>query len=329
MEEDTKSKALPFCLSVNINWEARLTRLFFFRFRVSVPMNISFVIQRYGEWTMLMLGESVLSLLIVEVTEGSSYYKTFFSGIISITLLGKKRIPGVSRSYVSRFLTSLMFLLEYLHFRSQPHSPDDHAMRRKKEAGILFVFLMQVYSAALIVLGTAYKMLLYEYVYEAGDSGKRMLFPVLSRLLAGSSGADDRFTPEDRRQKVAHFFCASMAIIWFCSDVMTLAHRGLKDNLGRCRISESGALKYASVTFFVVRVGLIVFIATLSQYVTQPDVLALIGLLGILCQVALRFVGSFVFEEDFTHEGDFDELWPNVTQPQAIEEKAIEEEPEK
>jgi hypothetical protein len=182
-------------------------------------MNISFVIHRYGEWTMLMLGESVLSLLIVDVTEGSSYYKTFFSGIISITLLGKKAIPVVSWSYVSRFLTHLIFLLEFLHFRSQPHSPDDHAMRRKKEAGILFTILMQIYSTALIVLGTAYKMLLYEYVYEAGDSGKRMLFPVFSRLLAGSSGDDDRFTTEDRRQKVAHFFCASMAIMYVHHDI--------------------------------------------------------------------------------------------------------------
>jgi hypothetical protein len=330
--KDTKSKALPFCFSVDVNWEASLTGLFFFLFRVSVPMNISFVIHRYGEWTMLMLGESVLSLLIVDVTEGSSYYNTFFSGIISITLLGKNGIAGVSWSSVSRFLTYLIFLLEYLHFRSQPHNPDDHAMRRKKEAGILFVFLMQIYSAALIVLGTAYKMLLYEYVYETEDSGKRMLFPVFSRLLAGSSGADGRFTLEDRRQKIAHLFCASMAIIWFCSDVMTLAHRGLKDNLGRCRIGTSGALRYASVTFFLVRVGLIVFIATLSQYVTEPDVLAVLGLLGILCQVALRFVGSFIFEEQFTHDdgsNEFDDVWPNITKPQAIEKSEIEEEPEK
>jgi hypothetical protein len=108
---------------------------------------------------------------------------------------------------------------------------------------------------------------------------------------------------------------------------MILAHKGMKDNLGRCRMSQSGALKYASVTFFLVRVGLIVFIATLSQYVTEPDVLAFIGLLGIVFQVALRFVGSFFFEEHFSHDNDsneFDEVWPNVTKPQAME-----EEPEK
>jgi hypothetical protein len=60
-------------------------------------MNITFATHRWGEWTMLMLGESVLSMLIVDITESAEYYKTFFSGILSITLL------------------------EFLHFRSQPH----------------------------------------------------------------------------------------------------------------------------------------------------------------------------------------------------------------
>lgn len=60
-------------------------------------MNIDYAIHRYGEWIMLMLGESVLSLLIVGVKERDDFYKTFYCGIISIALL------------------------ENLHFRSQPH----------------------------------------------------------------------------------------------------------------------------------------------------------------------------------------------------------------
>lgn len=83
---------------------------------------------------MVMLGESVLSLLIVGDPESSAYYKTFFCGILSITLL------------------------EYLYFRSQPHRPDDHAMRRSKEAGILFNYLMFIYCGALLILGTTYKV---------------------------------------------------------------------------------------------------------------------------------------------------------------------------
>ena len=302
-------------------------------------MNINFCIHRYGEWTMLMLGESVLSLLIVDVVEGAEYYKTLISGVISITLL------------------------EYLHFRSQPHNPDDHAMRRKKEAGIAFSYTMWIYSAALIVLGTSYKMLLYEYVYEekankaykesssggddyGSDSGYgggdddshrrgRMLFGDLGRALAGADDAVVGYDP-DRRQAIAHFFCGSMAIVWFCSDLMITIHRGLKDNLGRCRFEQEGSTKKVlGLCLVLIRVGLIAFIATLSQYVTEPDFLAFIGLMGILTQVALRYIGSIIFDE---HDDDDDLIlpqelmghfeksdasfqpkkWPNVTEGQAV-----------
>jgi hypothetical protein len=259
-------------------------------------MNISFCIHRFGEWTMLMLGESVLSLLIVEVTETSSYYKTFFSGIISITML------------------------EFLHFRSQPHDPDDHAMRRSKEAGVLFSTLMHIYSAALVALGTAYKMLLLEYVYEENErsSYRRLTSSFLERFLAGSEAPS--FDTEDRRQRVAHFFCGSLAIVWVCLDGMILAHRGLKDNMGRCKYSHTGSLRYFAVMIFLARVFLIVFIATFSQYVTEPEYLAFVGLLGIMAQVLLRVAGTHLFGEDFQQEEDEFEstsLWPNRTTPQA------------
>jgi hypothetical protein len=39
---------------------------------------------RIGEWVMLMLDESVLSLLIVEELSGRRYYVTFYSGMISV-----------------------------------------------------------------------------------------------------------------------------------------------------------------------------------------------------------------------------------------------------
>ena len=39
-----------------------------------VPSNIDFEIHRYGEWILLMIGEGVLSLLIVATTESTDYY---------------------------------------------------------------------------------------------------------------------------------------------------------------------------------------------------------------------------------------------------------------
>jgi Bacterial low temperature requirement A protein (LtrA) len=76
-----------------------------------VPMNLEFVTHRFGEWTMLMLGESVLALLIVEQSHNlTRYYTTFYAGIITVTLF------------------------QYLYFRSQPEV-DDHAMRRAISGG--------------------------------------------------------------------------------------------------------------------------------------------------------------------------------------------------
>ncbi len=244
---------------------------------------------------MLMLGESVLSLLIVDVTERSEYYKTFFCGIISITLL------------------------EFLHFRSQPHHADDHALRRSKEASILFTALMQIYSAALVVLGTSYKMLLYEYVYQAKETGNyRLLVSSWTRRVA-TSDQGPIFDSEERQQRIAHFFCISMAVVWSCLDIMIVNHKGLNDNLGRCRFSHTGFLKFVSILLVLLRLGMVCFIATLSQWMTQPSVLVLIGLLGIVAQVLLRVVGSSFFGPEYQLDDGQDHdvaLWPNVTKPE-------------
>lgn len=122
---------------------------------------------------------SVLSLLIVDLADGFKYYQTFYTAATGV------------------------ILLEFLHFRSQPHNPDEHALRRKKEAAMLFTNLMYVYSIALVILGTSFKMFLFEFVYESSSGDRRMLSPLLERLLAGSESAALRFDTDDRRQRIA------------------------------------------------------------------------------------------------------------------------------
>lgn len=244
---------------------------------ITVPINVDFVIHRYGEWVMLLLGESILSLLIVEVTEGSDYYVTFYAGILSV------------------------ILLQLMHFRSQPAHADDHAMRRSKEAGFAFAFFMQVYSAGLVLLGVSYKMLLYEFFYESDlDGGGRFLFDV-PRWLAGGRGAL-LYETEDRRQRIANFFCGSLATVWFCSDVMIVVHRGLKDNLGRFICCETKKTKVKGALLVLVRFAMIAFIATFSQHETNPKMLSLIGLSGIFVQLLLRIFLSMIFHSDRVHD---------------------------
>mmetsp|Transcript_9509 Transcript_9509/g.19765 ORF Transcript_9509/g.19765 Transcript_9509/m.19765 type:complete len:217 (-) Transcript_9509:242-892(-) len=96
---------------------------------------------------MLMLGESVLALLIVEQSPGLRYYLTFYSGIGTVALF------------------------QYLYYRMQPFEPDDHAMRRSSLGGYLFGIAQLFYSASLILIGCSFKMILHLYLDEAEEEG--------------------------------------------------------------------------------------------------------------------------------------------------------------
>jgi len=52
-----------------------------------VPTNINFLIHRYGEFVMLMMGEGVLSLLIVETADAAEYYEIVISGLLTMIFI--------------------------------------------------------------------------------------------------------------------------------------------------------------------------------------------------------------------------------------------------
>jgi hypothetical protein len=240
-------------------------------------MNIDYSIHRYGEWVMLMLGESILSLLIVDVSQGVHYYWTFLSGVVSI------------------------ILLQYLHFRSQPEDADEHAMRRSRPAGVCFTYLMYAYSMALIILGTSYKMFLFEFLYkEEDDNDKRrmLLFPLFQRFLAGGDSAALRFSTDERLQRIAYFFCGSMAVVWFCLDGMTLTHGGYEKKKKHCECDGVWWTKPVGALLVLIHVCLIGFMASFCLYETRPEILSFVGLCCILVQLTLRAVGSFLFPND-------------------------------
>jgi len=265
---------------------------------ITIPMNIDFSIHRYGEWTMLMLGESILSLLIVEVTEERDYYITFFAGIMSV------------------------ILLQYLHFRSQPHHADGHAMRRDRKAGFLFTTMQQFYSASLVVVGVSYKMFLYEYTY-AEDSHRR-LTDAFGRELAG--GGASQFDTEDRRQRTANLFTGAMCVAWVSSDIMLLAHRGINDSVNRCYCEAGRSVKKMRVLLIVLRIGLILFMGSIGKVDTDPVKVVFAGMAAIIGQVALRVLGDTVFPKEKVHvigsDGkemeEEDEPWPNVTHARVV-----------
>ena len=255
---------------------------------------------------MLMLGESVLSLLIVDVTEGRDYYTTFYCGLLTV------------------------ILHQYLHFRSQPHSPKNHATRRSKDAGVWWGFFNQVYSSALIVVGVSFKLFLYEFGYvttarrQLATTDEFLAETPTERFLAGASAAA-AVSGEVRRQSIANLFCGGMATVWFSLDAMLLLHRGWKASLGRLKCEKRQKTKIKGVLLLLTRVAVVVFFATLSRYETDPNQLAAFGLGGVSVQIVLRRFGGLYFAEDHSHGGGHEGddanghhdpehgKWPNVT----------------
>lgn len=262
---------------------------------ITIPMNVAFVIHRDGEWIMLMLGESILSLLIVDITVKEEYYTTFLCGIFTIVAL------------------------QYLHYRSQPHDPNLHAMRRDKDAGLWWSYTNGIYSCALIGVGVSYKLFLYEFRYDSRRlEGEEYLME--ERFLAGSGAFSD--DPEVRQQAAANIFSACMTTVFLTLDIMILFHRGLWFSVDRCKCRQSKK-KYKAVLLTLLRVGLYAFFATLSLYENDPNHLAALGLAGVFMQLIIRRVGDILFEENEGHgdgHGDTNDnadpealKWPNVT----------------
>ena len=246
---------------------------------------------------MLVLGETVLSLLIVDGDNG--HYRTiFYTGIITVVVL------------------------QLLHFRSQPYDSNAHAMRRHKNAGVLYYQTFMFYCAALIAVGASYKLLLY-----ASADDRRRLLSVdkgSKRWLAGGGG-DSGCGPsgEEREQMVAHLFSWAMTIAFVCLDVMILAHVGLKKNVDRCKVSEvvcettgtkKAHYKLNAMLFAVLPRGIItIFIATLSQWQKNPSTIAILGLVAVVCQLIIRFLGTVLLPNDgryghgHNHHGGIDD----------------------
>lgn len=249
---------------------------------------------------MLMLGESVLSLLIVDAPEGSGYYLTFYAGILTV------------------------ILLQYLHFRSQPHHADDHCLRRDKNAAMVWRVFFVIYSAALVGVGISYKLFMYEFTYE--DSERRLVaeheVSLLERLLAGGGGSS--LSPEERRQSSANVFCISLALVWFCQDTMLFLHSGFRKMQGKCYCRHSHKLRVKAAILLILRAGLLAFIATLSQYETDPEHLALYGLGAVIVQLILRVVGNVVFRVAHHSPGT-----DGIGEGSAIEEEAVDPEENK
>mmetsp|Transcript_38268 Transcript_38268/g.89000 ORF Transcript_38268/g.89000 Transcript_38268/m.89000 type:complete len:253 (-) Transcript_38268:150-908(-) len=231
---------------------------------VTVPMNIEYVMHRYGEFTMLMLGESILSLIIVDhpndsEEEKKNYHMIFIMGITAV------------------------FLLQVIDFDSQPHNPNHHALRYRIR-GSIFEALKKIYYAALVLTGALYKIMMMEYggtdydKYYKGDE-------------------------ETRHRDIAWLFCASITTACVTLDLTNLSHSATFDDALGLRDSATGQIKGLMVLLLLAQIGLYFFMMTVTTYDTKPTDLSIFGAVLVLLTITIQKIRKFYYpiEHDDSH----------------------------
>jgi hypothetical protein len=229
---------------------------------------------------------------------------------------GEQTQPSSSHatSFYCGILTVTMF--QYLFFRSQPSEGKDHAMRRSQLGGYLFFYFHTIYSAALILVGCSYKMML---------SPDEMMEELEQRYGSGGDGGggDDETIPYNLKQRIAFVYAVSQTVSFVALDAMLWTHRGWKANYQRF-FPPHGRFVLGPWLVLSTNAVLLVLTACLSQ-VHDLTLLSAFGCLLVFGQVVLRTMGMKYFpvsadameraiQNDYASTRD-DRRWPNVTEP--------------
>ena len=274
--------------------------------QVMVPINIEYMIHRIGEWVMLMLGESVLSILTITHAPSTTtipYAISFCAGILTVTMF------------------------QYLFFRTQPAEAKDHASRRSQVGGYFYIYCHTLYSASLILVGCAYKMML---------SGQDIL-----------EQEEEEPVAFDISERIATVYAMSQAVSFLSLDLMTISHRGFKVNFSRFRPYIHGRARCAIIPTICMFLDFLLIGLTLClSFVHDLTLLSVLGCLLVLCQVVLRTIGLKYFpvtiaqmerachpgedcsfggtKESGVEEDEEDHRrWPNVTEPVSVSVKGM------
>ena len=171
---------------------------------------------------MLMLGESIFSLLIIDVQDrGRHFYLVFYFSLLTV------------------------ILLQLLHFQSQPHEADLHAVRRNKNRGMLWSLLQTLYSLSLVIMGASYTFFL---LYADDDEERRQLI-TRQMASAGSGSSTDRIG-------AAHLYSGALSVVFLSLTIMNVLHKSSEELQVQCFLKTEK--RYAATLAAILRIGIVV-----------------------------------------------------------------------
>jgi len=231
-----------------------------------IPFNVDYTIHRYGEWTLLMIGEGILSLLIVETAEVKDYYLITTFGVLTV------------------------IFIQVLKFESEPHNAENHALLRSAANAGCYMYLVELLSMALIVFGVTYKVFLKDVVRDAEDDyGSDYDYGKATRRLGA--------TPVITQEASAAVFSVSLGVVILTLEAMMWTHSGIKKSFENLMHRTSNGKKkprYAVICIQLLKVAIILFTVTLSRWTVEPETLTICGCGAVLGVAIVRILTYFL-----------------------------------
>lgn len=268
-----------------------------------VPNNIDYMIHRYGEWTMLIIGEGILSLLIVDTVEAEEYYEIIGLGCLTV------------------------IVLQMLKFESQPAHADGHALWRSMKAATMFSVFIQVMSMALVAFGVCYKVMLKDVIHDndpkygshysgADETMDAHVTATVSHHRVLDSVKTSSITPEAN----ATLFLMSLSVVLICLELLTVTHKGVAETFyllfqvpghAPSRMTPN----WPFVFILIVKLVVLIYTATMALWVTDPLEIAVAGFLVVLAMATIRIIGWSLFHRRVRHHDAPNALDATTQQP--------------
>lgn len=102
-----------------------------------IPLHVEYTLHRHGEWVMLMIGESILSLIVgAPRASDTNFYLIFGLGFLCATSM------------------------QFIHYYTNPFHADEHALRLSMFNALKWIYSHHGFSASLVAFGVSLKLLL-------------------------------------------------------------------------------------------------------------------------------------------------------------------------
>jgi hypothetical protein len=252
----------------------------------TVPIHVEYLVHRYGEWSMLLLGEGVFSLILVGLTTepharrllgGAAPAEPAAGGAAdpanAAALAGAESHGGEGIRYLS-FIAAYLSLaaLRILFYSSQPFKAQGHAIAQSQKRGFLWLQVQPMISALLVCTGVGLKKLVY---YDT---------------LVGVDPSYDQY---------AWFFCCSIGVLLIMIWGTSLLHSGWHAEFDELPLY----LRTVKLTTYVLKFALSAFLILMPLFHVPGYAYALLAVGIIALQIAINDLYARLLEDQEVKHG--------------------------